>query len=242
MVGVTAAILAGGLGTRLRPVVSDKPKVLAEIQGRPFLAYLLDQLAEAGIGRVVICTGYLGKQVQDTFGDLYGALRLLYSEEATTLGTAGALRLALPLLQSGHVLVMNGDSYTDLDFEKFRTCHQSLGGEATLALVKAADTDRFGTIALGDGGRIIRFKEKEKRHRVGWINAGVYILNRSLISTIPPSIAVSLEREMFPSWINRGLYGYLSGGDLLDIGTPEAYLSAEKFFVSKARKTERPRS
>ena len=111
MFGVTAAILAGGLGTRLRSVVKDRPKVLAEIRGVPFLTYLLDQLAAAGVRDVVLCTGYMGEQVRSAFGDSYGGMCLSYSQESSPLGTAGALRLALPLFKSSSVLVMNGDSF-----------------------------------------------------------------------------------------------------------------------------------
>src|SRR4028119_1495914 len=107
----TAAILAGGLGTRLRAVVSDRPKVLAKVQERPFLAYLLQQLARSGIKSAVLCTGYMGEQVKIAFGDSCDSMRLLYSQETSQLDTAGALRLALPLIQSSSVLVMNGDSF-----------------------------------------------------------------------------------------------------------------------------------
>src|SRR3989338_6029269 len=109
--GVTVAILAGGLGTRLRSVIADRPKVLAEVRGRPFLTYIFDQLIAASIKYAVLCTGYLGEKVCDRFGDSYGSLRLAYSQEPSPRGTAGALRLALPLFKSDSVLVMNGDSY-----------------------------------------------------------------------------------------------------------------------------------
>src|SRR5437899_2628493 len=108
---LSAAILVGGLGTRLRGIVADRPKVLAEVRGRPFLAYLLDQLVASGFQDVVLCTGYRSEQVKEVFGDGYGPLRIVYSEETVPLGTAGALRLALPLLQSETILVMNGDSF-----------------------------------------------------------------------------------------------------------------------------------
>jgi len=112
---ITAVILAGGLGTRLQPVVPDKPKVLVEVLGRPFLVYLLDQLVSLGLHKVVLCTGYKGDKVQECFGGAYRSLRLLYSREDEPLGTGGALRLALPCFSSDTILVMNGDSYIDAD-------------------------------------------------------------------------------------------------------------------------------
>ncbi|MEK9148068.1 MAG: sugar phosphate nucleotidyltransferase, partial [Patescibacteria group bacterium] len=113
--GITAAILAGGLGTRLRSVLADKPKVLAEIYGRPFLSYLLDQLNDAGVRRVVLLIGYRGDEIRNVFGDYYKNLKIRYSEESSPLGTGGAVRLALPILDSDPAFIMNGDSFCDAD-------------------------------------------------------------------------------------------------------------------------------
>ena len=230
MLNVTTSILAGGLGTRLRPAVANRPKVLAEIRGRPFLAYLLDQLAVATISEVVLCTGYLGDQVRAFFGDSYRGLGLTYSQESKPLGTAGALRLALPLLNSDPVLVLNGDSFCDLNLGAFLAWHSARKAEATMALVGVNDTRRYGRVHLDDERTIVSFDEKDDNGNPGWINTGVYLLPRSLIQTIPEHRAVSLEREMFPAWIGKGLYGYPSEGRFLDIGTPQAYRLAKQFF------------
>lgn len=233
LASVTAAILAGGLGSRLRSVVADRPKVLAEIRGRPFLAYLLDQLAGAGVRYVVLCTGYLAEQVQAVFGDSYGSLRLVYSQESSPLGTAGALRLALPLFQSDSVLIMNGDSFCEADLRAFWAWHCARGADATLLLIEIPDTKRYGRVHVDENGLVLRFDEKGHNGEPGWINAGIYLLNHHLLLTIPASGAVSLEREVLPAWIGRGLYGYRSEGGFLDIGTPEAYNTAEQFFASE---------
>jgi len=273
LASVTAAILAGGLGTRLRSVVADRPKVLAEIRGRPFLAYLLDQLAAAGLRTVVLCTGYMGEQVRAMFGDFYGDLRLAYSQESSPLGTAGALRLALPLFKAETVLVMNGDSFCQVNLRAFWAWHCARGADATLLLTRVPDTKRYGRVHVDADGLVLRFDEKDNKPVLersegsgpGWINAGIYLLNRRLLLTIPSgsknalrglpnprfwpgsddpgraksdlpipaSGAVSLEREVFPAWISRGLYGYRSEGRFLDIGTPEAYAAAEQFFRSE---------
>lgn len=231
MVEVTAAILAGGLGTRLRSVVKDRPKVLAEIGGCPFLGYLLDQLAVSGLRTVVLCTGYLGEQIRDRFGDSYGKLGIIYSQEASPLGTAGALRLALPLLNSASVLVMNGDSFCDINFNAFLDWHCGHRAEVTLALVKMADSMRYGQVRVSTDGAVLSFEEKSSRGDPGWVNAGIYLLTRSFIQTIPENRAISLEREIFSGWVGRGLYGYQTEGRFLDIGTPEAYAEAERFFA-----------
>ncbi|HSB68406.1 MAG TPA: nucleotidyltransferase family protein [Candidatus Methylomirabilis sp.] len=226
LAGVSAAILAGGLGTRLRPVVADRPKVLAEVGGRPFVAYLLDQLSQAGIDSAILCTGYLGEQVEATFGARYGSLRLTYSRERSPRGTAGALRLALPLFESPSVLVLNGDSYCEADLPAFWSWHGAREAKATILLRHMPDTARYGRVAVDADGRVLGFSEKGAQAGPGWINAGAYLLARRLISTIPAAGAVSLEREMFPAWIGHGLYGCRGDGVVLDIGTPEAYTGA----------------
>jgi NDP-sugar pyrophosphorylase family protein len=227
---ITAIILVGGLGTRLRTVVADRPKVLAEIRGRPFLAYLLDQLVAAGVQDVVLCTGYLGEQIQAYFGDSYRNMRLIYSQEPSPLGTAGALRLIMPLFSSDPVLVMNGDSYCKVDFQPLVTWHFERRANATLLLTEVPDTRRYGRVAVSANGEIRRFEEKGGQRRPGWINAGIYLLSQQVLRSIPEHQAVSLERDIFPAQIGRGLYGYQNAGEFLDIGTPESYAEAERFF------------
>ena len=195
------------------------------------MAYLLDQLRASGVRYVVLCTGYLDEQVQATFGDAYGSLRVGYSKESSQLGTAGALRLALPLLKSDTVLVMNGDSFCEVDLRSFWAWHQRCGAEATLLLTHVPDTNRYGRVHVDADGAIVSFDEKSGANSPGWINAGIYLLTRALISTIPANGPVSLERDMFPLWISRRLYGYRSKGRFLDIGTPDAYAMAEQFFA-----------
>ena len=231
---VTAAILVGGLVTRLRLVTDGRPKALIEIQGRTFLLYLLDQLVTAGVREVVLCTGYQGQQVKAAFGDIYGSLRLRYSQELSPLGTAGALRLSLPLLNSDPVLVMNGDSFCDLDLNKFLAWHCARGASATLALVNVSDASRYGRVDVDGSGRVVCFQEKDGTRSPGWINAGVYLIARSFLQTIPAECRIALEREVFPAWVGKALYGYQTEARFLDIGTPETYAEAEQFFAKQA--------
>lgn len=226
---IKAAILAGGLGSRLRSVVSDRPKVMAEIGGRPFLEYLLHKLEKAGISQVVLCTGHMGERIRDTFGDAHGQLGLYYSCEMVPLGTGGALRYALNLLDSESVLVMNGDSYCDADLNAFWEFHQSKGAKATLLLVKSADRGgRYGHVRINSKGQVVSFDEKSEHAAAGWINAGIYLLKKELILSIPEGKRVSLEEEMFPPLIGMGLYGFQSDGLFIDIGVPEDYSRAEQ--------------
>ena len=228
---VTAAILAGGLGTRLRSVVSDRPKVMAEVSGRPFMAYLLDQLADAGVKHVVLCVGYKGELVREALGSSYREMHLLYSQEVSPLGTGGALRLALPLLKMDTTLVMNGDSYCAANLPAFATWHAARQSPASLLLIQTDDTRRFGRVDDDEQGRILSFQEKADTSGPGWINAGLYLLQRPFLETLPSDRAVSIEREIFPAWIGRGLHGYRSEGRLWDIGLPESYAQANIDFV-----------
>jgi D-glycero-alpha-D-manno-heptose 1-phosphate guanylyltransferase len=227
---VTAVILAGGLGTRLRSAVADRPKVMAEIHGRPFLSFLLDQLFAAGVGSVVLCTGYRGEQISSYFGESYGPLRLTYSREPSPLGTGGALRLALPHMDSDPVLVLNGDSFCEADFADLAARHRLRGAAATMLLAEVPNTERFGRVKTGRAGLVTEFEEKGGWAGPGLINAGVYLLGRRLIEGIRAGAAVSLEREVFPAHVGRDLYGHPGGGRFLDIGTPESFAAAEQFF------------
>lgn len=224
---IKAAILAGGLGTRLRSVVSDRPKVMAAIGGRPFLAYLLWKLEKAGAHQVVLCTGHMGEIIRAVFGDAYGMLGLEYSQETVPLGTGGAVRHALDLLDSESVLVMNGDSYCDADLNAFWEFHQSKGAQATLVLVKSADSGRYGHVRVNSQGQVVSFDEKSAVAAAGWINAGIYLLKKELILSIPEGKHVSLEKEVFPAWIGHGLCGFPSEGPFIDIGVPEDFARAE---------------
>jgi len=227
---ITAVILSGGLGTRLRSVVLGRPKVLSEVNSRPFIAYLLDQLSLAGVKKVVLCTGYLGEQVKATFGEYYKDITLLYSQERITLGTGGALKLALPLLKSEPVLVLNGDSFCQADFVNFLNQHITKKATASLLLAEVPDFSRYGSVRMSMNGEITSFEEKSRKAGHGLINAGVYLLNNTFLESIPVNINISLEHEMFPLWINKGLYGFQNKGNFLDIGIPQDYAAAGRFF------------
>jgi D-glycero-alpha-D-manno-heptose 1-phosphate guanylyltransferase len=226
LASIVVAILAGGLGTRLRPAVADRPKVLAEVGGRPFVTYLLDRVARAGGRRVVLCTGHLGEQVPRLLGERYGSLRLVYSQEPAPLDTGGALRHALPLLTSDPVLVLNGDSICEMDLPGLVARHRAGRSRLTLGLARVEEGARYGQVVLDRAGRIAAFGEKAQSGPA-WVSAGVYAVARRVLQGLPPGRRVSLERELFPSLVGRGLAGYAGAEELLDIGTPESYARAE---------------
>lgn len=229
----TAVVLAGGLGTRLRTVVADRSKVVAEVNGRPFLYYIFDQLANAGIRKVILCTGYLAENVRELLGDTYKTLSLSYSAEDKPLGTGGALRLALPLLGSDPVLVMNGDSYCDINLAEFASEHSSNLSKSSLALTTVPDISRYGAVTINADKKVCRFEEKGARTGAGLINAGIYLLSQEIISTLPSGVSISLERDVFPELIRDGFHSFTCSGRFIDIGVPADYISAAAFFSTK---------
>jgi len=225
----TALVLAGGLGSRLAPVLAGRPKVLAEVGGRPFLAYLLDRLAADGVRDVVLCTGHLGDQVAAAIGHAHRGLRITYSREPSPLGTAGALRHALPLVADDDVLALNGDSVCRASVRTLWRRHREHRAAATLLLTRVADGSRFGRVEVDLAGRIRRFEEKRPGGGPALISAGVYVLSCRLLAAIPAERPVSLEHEVLPAWIGRGLFGHACRGPFLDIGTPEGFAAAAAF-------------
>lgn len=227
-----AIVLAGGRGTRLQEVVGDRPKPLAPVAGRPFVEWLLLALRAQGVRRVVLSTGYKGEMVDAACGD--GArlgLELAYAREETPLGTGGGVRHALSLVASERVVVLNGDSFCPLDLRRLTEAHDRAGALATLLLVPVSDCGRYGAVEVADDGRVRSFREKSPGLGPGLINAGVYLCERRALDAIPPDTPVSLERDTFPSLIGRGLYATVGEGPFLDIGTPESYGMAERFFA-----------
>ena len=223
-----AILLVGGKGTRLQSVVSSKPKPLAVVGGNPFLELLVMQLRNQGIRRLIMSTGYLAEQIEEAFGDgRRWGVEIRYSREAQPLGTAGAVRFAEGLLdQSADFLVLNGDSFIELDLPEFVRFHRQHQGVASMAVRKVPDAARFGTVELGDGGRVAGFREKTGSTLPGLINAGVYAFKRSILERIPQGIA-SFEKDVFPALLNKGIYALEEQGIFIDIGTPQDYAYAQ---------------
>jgi D-glycero-alpha-D-manno-heptose 1-phosphate guanylyltransferase len=226
-------ILAGGLGTRLRSVVSDRAKSAAMVAGRPFLHHVLQQIATANITRdVTLCVGHLAQTVEDEFGYSFESLRLSYSQEPQPLGTGGALRHALKKQKSDHsVIAMNGDTYVALNWEKLIDHHRLANADLTMALTYARDSRRFGTVKL-DRDTPVGFLEKGAS-RSGWINAGVYVLGpaaQQAILKLPEKS--SLEQDFFaPAFTQLQCSAYRSRARFIDIGVPEDFARAQKLLA-----------
>lgn len=226
----TTLILAGGRGARLRSAVSDRPKVLADVMKRPFITYLLDQIIAAKGRHVILCTGYMADAVREKLGEVYRTLLLTHSQEIKPLGTGGAVRKALPLIQSDPFLIMNGDSYVNLDLSEYLRWFAEKERRMSILAVKIAETGRYGSVLLDADEHIIAFQEKRANGGSGWINAGVYIATKAALQNIPQHVAYSLEKQLLPVLIHKDLYAYKTGGEFIDIGTTASYARAEHFF------------
>ncbi len=228
---LTAIILAGGLGTRLRTIVNDRPKVLAMVAGRPFGEWVVMGLRAVGIRHLIFCTGYLGEMVREHFqdGSTWG-MTIDYSHEKELLGTGGALRHCLSLVRSDPVLVMNGDSYCGVNISEYLQWHVAIPRVGSMVVVKTDNPERFGTVQMAGDGSIKDFKEKTIGSEVSWINAGIYLLSRQILESIPLEQAVSLEREILTRWVGKGLWGFPNFGAFGDMGTPQGMREAEDFF------------
>ena len=230
---IRAFVLCGGLGTRLRPVLADRPKSMALISGTPFLQLLLDRLRSQGVGDVILGTGYMGEKIEDYFGSGNKfAVRVHYSREDEPLGTGGALKLAEPLI-SDPVLVLNGDSYVEWSLNPMLELFRAKDADIVVVLQAVADVTRYGSVALDHDGRVTEFIEKGIQAGPGLINAGVYLLRKEVVRGLPACTAISLERDIFPRLLDRGVYGLVCTGLFIDIGIPDDLKRAQTLLASR---------
>lgn len=230
---VKAVLLVGGLGTRLRSVVASKPKVLASIGDQPFLELLVRQLRSQGVRQFVMCTGYLADQVEGIFGDgRRWEVSIEYSREETPLGTAGAVKLAEPYLRGvPEFLLLNGDSFLEIDFADLLKVHRREGALATMAVLRVEDASRYGTVDVEASGRVRGFAEKTGDTRPGLVNGGIYVFSEAVWPYLPQGPA-SLERDVFPRLLEHGVYAREQHGKFIDIGTPADYARAQELLRS----------
>jgi NDP-sugar pyrophosphorylase family protein len=230
---VRAFVLCGGRGTRLRPVLADRPKSMALISGTPFLQLLLDRLRSQGVDDVILGTGYMAEKIESYFGSGNKlAMRIRYSREDEPLGTGGALKLAEPLT-SDPMLVLNGDSYVEWSLVPMLKLFMAKNADVVIIVQAVADVARYGSVALDQEGRVTQFVEKGAAVGPGLINAGVYLLRKRIVRELPADTAISLEREVFPRLLDRGIYGLISTGLFIDIGIPDDFKRAQTLLASR---------
>lgn len=230
-----AIILCGGAGTRLKSITGDAPKSMAAVAGRPFLELLLAQLQRNGFERVILAVGYQKEAIRAHFGGQAYGMNLVYSEEFSPLGTGGAARQAAGLLHSDAAMILNGDSYTDTSLSRFVEDYRESQADASLVVVPADGRTDCGLVAVDEDHRVNGFEEKRAACRMPYVNAGIYLISRSLLCGIPEGLPVSLEREVLPRWVAEGqsIRAFLYNGSCVDIGTPERYQNAQNQLESR---------
>ncbi|HEX3042724.1 MAG TPA: NDP-sugar synthase [Solirubrobacterales bacterium] len=226
-----AILLVGGEGTRLRPLTSDVPKPAVTLVDRPFLAYAIEWLAAHGVTEVVLACGFLPDVLREALAgeEARAGVEITYVAEPEPLGTAGAIRFAADALGDrldDRFFALNGDVLADLDLSALLRAHESRGARATIGLHPVEDSSAYGLVHCDGEGRVLEFLEKTGEAVPGEINAGAYVLDRSVLDLMPAGRAVSIEREVFPRLVGDGLCGLLLDGYWMDIGTPDRYLQA----------------
>jgi NDP-sugar pyrophosphorylase family protein len=227
-----AVILAGGEGTRLRPLTLTTPKPVVPVVDRPFLLHQLDLLATVGVTEVVFSVAYHPERIQSVFGD-GGALgrRIRYAVEERPLGTGGAVKNAEPHLDDT-TIVFNGDILTDVDLPAVVRRHREARASATLVLAPVPNPAAYGLVETDAAGRVRRFIEKPDPSQIttDTINAGIYVLEKETLSLMPPGVSHSIERAFFPALLARGdhVAAHVHRGYWIDIGTPEKYLQVHR--------------
>ena len=224
-----AIILAGGFGTRLQGVVKDVPKPMAPVNGRPFLTYVLDYLIDYGYQRVILSVGYLHEKIVDYFGKKYKALEIDYAVEEEPLGTGGGILFAMSKCKSDNVLVINGDTMFKVDLTAFEHFHQEKNGLLSIVLREVEDVSRYGSVNIGENGMITLFSEKQVSSGSGFINGGVYLINRKIFEKYPQAKKFSFEKDLMTKYYTQEcFYAMPSDGYFIDIGIPEDYARAQQ--------------
>jgi mannose-1-phosphate guanylyltransferase len=234
---VQALVLAGGEGTRLRPLTNTVPKPVLPLVNRPFLTYMIEWLAGHGFTEVVLSCMFMAGDIRRVLGDReWKGTRLHYVEEPEPRGTAGAVKFAEAVLDE-RFAVLNGDIFTDFDVSALWRAHRELGARATITLMEVDDPSAYGLVLRDANDAVTDFIEKPDHAPPGgaFVNAGAYVLEHEVLDLMPIDRPVSFEREVFPALVGKGLYGFPTEGYWLDIGTPERYLEATRYLLQRSR-------
>jgi len=223
-------ILCGGLGTRLKNIVNDQPKAMVDINGTPFINILIDYIARFGFIRFILCVGYMSHVIKEYYGMKRSELSILFSEEKELLGTAGALKNAEKFIRSDAFLVFNGDSLCEIDIKDFLSFHSSKRAFMSVVLASHKTPEDYGVIRLNGNQRVTSFREKITVEGKNFVNAGIYLFDSHILKEIPYNVKMSLEYDLFPRILEKGIYGYVTEKKLFDIGTPERLTMLRNYF------------
>jgi NDP-sugar pyrophosphorylase family protein len=220
-------VLCGGLGTRLQSVIHDRPKPMVQINGRPFLDLVVDRVVSQGFRRVIFCTGHHGEWIAQHF-TRRNDIEAVISHEVRSRGTAGALRACRQQVRTSTIVVLNGDSICLVDLPLLLMEHHRRRAAVTVAVVQTDGRQDGGGITIDTDYRITSFQEKSEG---AYLSAGIYALDTAFLEHIPDSIPVSLEIDIFPAHVGRGLFAYVSDAPLYDIGTPARLDAFRKYMA-----------
>lgn len=224
-------ILAGGLGTRLKEQVNDRPKAMASVNGKPFVEYLLNYISKAGFQKVILSTGYLSKSIEDYFKDRYRTIDIEYAIEKEPLGTGGAIRLAAKKVTTPYFIVMNGDTMFRIDLQRFFEVHVEKLAQMTIALRNVDDASRYGQVEMNESGIITSFREKSSQSIPGLINGGIYIIKTKYFKSFNHPEKFSFENDWMQKNVQSGDFlGQVFDEYFIDIGIPEDYKRAQSEF------------
>ncbi len=235
---IDVIILCGGKGSRLQKVVSDRPKPMAKINESPFLEILIDYFSGFGFKRFILCTGYMSETIERYYTDQRDDLQIVISKEDKPLGTGGAIKNAEKNILSEHFIVANGDSFCQVDLSEMLDLHFQRQALMTMALVESEAANDAGAVRMDESGHITDFQEKIESEGKCYINAGIYLFQKNVLSGIKGGQKCSLEYEVFPELITADCFGYISNQKLIDIGTPQRLEKARKHF-KKSRNNRR---
>lgn len=227
---VDILLLCGGMGTRLRSTIGEKQKVAAQVAGKPFLAFQLERLSSFGVRHVVLAAGFGAEQIEAAVQDYHCGMDVELSVEPEPLGTGGAIKFAREKAKGKKWIIMNGDCFSGVDLKEMLAFHDQQQALVTLAVAKRNDVQDYGTIELGEGHRVVAFREKEKERMTGYVSVGVYCFEPQAFDRMPVQAVFSVEKVFFPSILDCPVYGFIDEGKFLDIGTPERFEEAQKFF------------
>ena len=226
--GIDVVILCGGRGKRLRSAVKDRPKPMAEVGGVPFLDIIINFLAAQGFKRFILCIGYRGEYIQRYYRARKTNLEFIFSKELYPLGTGGAIKNALNLIKNDVFLVLNGDSYCDLNYCELINFHLEKKCLITMVAFEVAESKDYGTVTIDDDNRIVSFHEKIANRDKAYVNAGIYCMNKEVFLVMPDRKKFSLEYDFLPTIVNNQCLAYVTKHPFFDIGTPERYNTIKK--------------
>lgn len=227
---IDVVVLCGGLGKRIRSEIGEQQKTMAQVHGRPFLDVLLKYLSLQGFRRIVLCTGYKGQDIKEYYKQNDWGLSILFSEEQEPLGTGGAIKNTVGLVQSDPFIALNGDCFCELDYQEFIEFYNEKKARASIVVAPKEDRSDFGSIVLDDSDKIVSFQEKISLEKTAsnLANVGIYCFSKTIFSLMPKKKCFSIERDFFPKILDQKFFGFKVCQEFIDIGTPERYQEAQK--------------